>query len=482
MSLLVRIISGSADKGEYKFEQGFTLGRHHSSDIRFHDSAVSRFHAEVTFDGQWWWIKDLHSRNGTYLNGNRISFERLPGDAKVQLGPLGPELELHVRQEDEKISPPDRDRVSETQIIRHFFEGSGDEDAGEKTLMFRRAFQRAYRKKSRKYMALAVVSILLLLGSAGVIYYQKNRLNRLKATALDIFYSMKVLELDIGHLEDLVSRQAGARQVAALREKKHKFRELEQAYDRFVEDLGVYKGLAPGERIILKVARIFGECEVNVPEGFSSEVKRYIGKWKATGRLKRGMQRAISKGYDRMVAEIFSEYGVTPYFLFLGLQESGFNERAVGPRTKYGYAKGPWQFIPSTAKEYGLKLGPLYKKRAYDPLDQRFDFAKATEAAARYIRDIYNTEAQASGLLVMASYNWGHNRVRRIIKKMPRDPRRRNFWNLLKYTSIPKETYDYIFYIFSAAVICEDPQLFGFDMQCGSVAGTANSPDEIDGA
>ena len=46
---------------------------------------------------------------------------------------------------------------------------------------------------------------------------------------------------------------------------------------------------------------------------------------------------------------------------------------------------------------------------------------------------------------------------------MPENPADRNFWKLLKYQKIPQETYDYVFYIFSAMVIGENPRLFGFD-------------------
>ena len=66
----------------------------------------------------------------------------------------------------------------------------------------------------------------------------------------------------------------------------------------------------------------------------------------------------------------------------------------------------------------------------------------------------------------MASYNWGENRVNRLINEMPANPRDRNFWTFLdKYRhKIPQETYDYVFYIFSAAVIGENPRLFGFNL------------------
>ena len=157
------------------------------------------------------------------------------------------------------------------------------------------------------------------------------------------------------------------------------------------------------------------------------------------------------------------QHYLPPQFFYLALQESDFERAIVGPQTRYGIAKGIWQFIPATARRYGLETGPLLEVRRYDPKDDRFNFNKATMAAASYLRDIYTTEAQASGLLVMASYNWGENRVRKLIRKMPENPRQRNFWELIKQHKIPDETYDYVYYIFSAAVIGENPRLFGFD-------------------
>ena len=68
----------------------------------------------------------------------------------------------------------------------------------------------------------------------------------------------------------------------------------------------------------------------------------------------------------------------------------------------------------------------------------------------------------ASGLLVLASYNWGHNNVRKLIQKLPVNPKERNFWRLLKINKVPQQTYDYVYYVFSAAVIGENPSLFGF--------------------
>lgn len=123
-----------------------------------------------------------------------------------------------------------------------------------------------------------------------------------------------------------------------------------------------------------------------------------------------------------------------------------------------------WQFIPETAIKYGLRVGPLVDLSRPDLKDERHNFEKATNAAVRYLKFIYSTDAQASGLLVMSSYNWGEEKVVKLIRSMPANPKERNFWRLLTSyrDKIPQETYDYVFYIVSAAVIGENPRFFGF--------------------
>jgi hypothetical protein len=66
----------------------------------------------------------------------------------------------------------------------------------------------------------------------------------------------------------------------------------------------------------------------------------------------------------------------------------------------------------------------------------------------------------------MASYNWGEGHVIKMVRSLSPNPRDRNFWALLdKYRNrIPKQTYDYVFYIVSAAVIGENPRLFGIPL------------------
>ncbi len=124
-----------------------------------------------------------------------------------------------------------------------------------------------------------------------------------------------------------------------------------------------------------------------------------------------------------------------------------------------------WQFIPSTASEYNLALGPLKDEPKYDPSDQRHDENRSTQAAVSYLAYLYSTKAAASGLLVIASYNFGQTRIIERLDHLPNDPRERNFWNFYARGWLPAETRDYVLYIFSAALICEKPHLFNFAME-----------------
>jgi hypothetical protein len=465
ISVIVRW-SSTGGGGEKRFTETFVAGRSTECAIQFHDHAVSRKHLEVRFENGVWSVIDLESANGTFLDGEKVQVKALPDHAVIELGIGGPKLELEVERRKERTPAAAPGFSSETQIIKRYFDRDDSAPAGEQTMMFRRAFDQVHKKKSRKYLVMISFATVLLAVAAGVIVFQKKKIQALRASAEAIFYSMKSLELQVSRLEDAILLTADPKQVAELNAKREKFKGMEKEYDNFIKELGTYAKLSEEDRVILKVARMFGECEVNMPKGFVDEVKKYIGVWKSSGRLKAALNRAEQKGYAPLIIRILHDQNVPAQYLFLALQESNFDERAVGPPTRFGHAKGMWQFIPQTATLYGLKIGPLFEKGVYDAADERFDYVKETVAAAKYIRDMNNTNAQASGLLVMASYNWGESNVRQIIDKMPDNPRERNFWRLIAMKNIPKETYDYVYSIFSAAVICENPGLFKVDCNC----------------
>ena len=449
-----------------EFSATFSIGRADTCDVCIKHEYVSRKHVEISYQDGQWWVADLHSSNGLYLDGKRVDSTPIGKHVSVRLGVAGPLLDL------EALVPAARaqtagDHTIVERYVQHYFSQDGEEEVGDHTRFLRRAAVKVQQRQSRKYHWLIAALAAVLLGAAGYAWRAHQQLEAQKSSAQAIFYTIKTLDLDIGNLQRVV--QGSSYQGVGLAEiQKQRARrvDLEKSYDSFLASLKVYDPkLTARQKLILRVARIFGECELNMPKDFEAEVNRYIERWQSTDRLTTGIQKAKANGYIKPITDELLGQGLPPQFLYLALQESGFEAYANGPPTAKGIAKGMWQFIPETAVKYGLHLGPLVDLRRPDPADERHHFDKETRAAVRYIKDLYCTDAQASGFLVMACYNWGEGRVLRLVDSMPDNPRERNLWQLLaKYKDqIPQETYDYVFYIASAAVIGEDPRSFGFD-------------------
>lgn len=447
-----------------EFTSTFRIGRADQCDICIKHEYVSRQHVEISYkDGQWW-IEDLNSSNGIFLNGNKIMRSAVGPRLNVRLGVAGPILCLEVLEQP-KVSEGEHTIVE--RYIQRYFSDKSAEATSEHTVYLRRAAAQVHARERRTYQLLIAGLAVVLLAAGAYAWRVHYQLEAQKASAQELFYSMKGLDLDIGTLEKIV--QSSAYQGPALAEiQKQRARRLalEKSYDRFLTTLKVYDPkLTPKQKLILRVARIFGECEIDMPKDFEAEIDRYIKRWQETDRLRNDIQKAKDNGYIKPITDELLAQGLPPQFFYLALQESDFDPYSSGPPTSKGYAKGMWQFIPETALKYGLRVGPLAALPKRDPGDERHNFDKATKAAAQYLKDLYDTDAQASGLLVMACYNWGEGRVLPLVRTMPDNPRERNFWRLLtKYKDrVPQETYDYVFYIASAAVIGEDPHLFGFD-------------------
>lgn len=442
-----------------KFTQPFRVGRAADNDLVIDDPSVSEYHAEVSFDNAQWWIKDLDSTNGTIIGGHPIDRAPVTSSVKVRLGYDGPALTFSLEGAEHHARPTLAQEPSENAIVERYLGDREPGDMSRRTKLVRRALKNEQERRSQKYAFGLLVLFLAAIAAGAYAFIQRQAVLRQQAAAADLFYAMKSLELDISRLQLSVAEQQSYRDRRA---------DLEKRYQDFIEELGIYgAGTTEADRLIYQVVHKFGESEANVPKEFIKEVRRYVDRWTSTPRLVEAIGRAGQHGYGQRIADIMLSHGLPPQLFYVALQESEFKIDAVGPPTRFGIAKGMWQLIPGTARAYGLQTGPLVGVRRYDPRDDRHDFDKSTRAAAQYLRDIYTTDAQASGLLVVASYNWGQTRLLRLLRTMPESPQERNFWNLLtRYRDqIPVETYDYVMKIVSAAVIGEKPRLFGFEFE-----------------
>jgi soluble lytic murein transglycosylase-like protein len=293
-----------------------------------------------------------------------------------------------------------------------------------------------------------------------------------------------MLDLQISQLRSVIEGTGNAQLADQLRQLEQSRRRMTSRYDGYVKNLGVYRRLTRSEQVIYRIARVFNESEFGMPADFVERVKNTIyDYWLAPagkGRFLGAIQEAGRAGHTAFIVQTMQRHGLPAQLFYLALQESDLNTKAIGPLTRWGRAKGMWQFIPSTATRYALDPGPYPDKNMIDPHDERHDFRKSTEAAARYLQTMYSTLAQASGLLVIASYNWGEERVvgraaqlpgpqaipKESLEGIPENPSERNYWSFLgKYQDrMPEETKDYVLKIFAAAVLGEDPRQFGLDL------------------
>lgn len=128
--------------------------------------------------------------------------------------------------------------------------------------------------------------------------------------------------------------------------------------------------------------------------------------------------------YFMLIDNILAQYGLPKELKYLAVIESNLSTRA----TSWVGAGGPWQFMPYTARDYGLVVNSVQ--------DDRRDYYKSTHAAARYLLTLYGQ--MKDWLLVIAAYNGGPGRVYSAIKKSGS----RNFWNLQYY--LPTESRNHV--------------------------------------
>jgi len=128
----------------------------------------------------------------------------------------------------------------------------------------------------------------------------------------------------------------------------------------------------------------------------------------------------------------------------LPLIESAFNPAARSDQS----AVGIWQFIPSTATHYGLDVSGTN--------DQRKDIVASTDAAIRYLNDLYNS-FDGDWLLALAAYNTGPGNLRRAIRKAKRAGIDPVFWNL----NLPTETRNYVPRLIAATKMISHPHAYG---------------------
>lgn len=161
--------------------------------------------------------------------------------------------------------------------------------------------------------------------------------------------------------------------------------------------------------------------------------KKYMSSRKKTFEVV--MQRNINGKIFAMMDKVFDKYDIPHELKYLSVIESALNNKALSPVGAYG----PWQFMPSTGRMMGLKVG--------SSLDERSDWVKSTHAACKYLNYLYNMFDD--WLLVIAAYNSGPRPVLNAMNKTGKN----DFWSIKKY--LPSETQNHVMAFVATATAFE---------------------------
>src|SRR6516165_9196695 len=197
--------------------------------------------------------------------------------------------------------------------------------------------------------------------------------------------------------------------------------------------------------------RAKAEAEIKVtksdlPLVLNDEVAMFINYF-SSPRGHATLEHALARAgrYRDMILRILKEEGVPQDLIYLAQAESGFQPLAL---SRAG-ARGMWQFMATSATPYGLQ-------RTWW-LDDRQDPEKATRAAARNLKDLYNQFGD--WYLAMAAYNCGASNVQHAVERTGYA----DFWELYQRGVLPQETRNYVPIILAVTIMAKNPAQYGLE-------------------
>jgi membrane-bound lytic murein transglycosylase D len=214
-------------------------------------------------------------------------------------------------------------------------------------------------------------------------------------------------------------------------------RDLEEAYSEIVEREG---GPVNAPQVDLEAA-------VSMPIPDHRTIQGALNYFSTSLRDKIQTSLLRSARYRAMIDKALAEHRLPKALAYLPVIESAY----IPTLTSRVGAHGIWQFMPDTAREYGLRVDWW--------VDERADPERSTRAAAAYLKDLYRQFEDWP--LALAAYNCGPGRVRRALDRTGAT----SFWELLELTAVPKETRGYVPTFYATLLIASDPAAHGFHLE-----------------
>ena len=175
------------------------------------------------------------------------------------------------------------------------------------------------------------------------------------------------------------------------------------------------------------------------------KVRQFVKYYSSTGKIRFQELLERSGKYMPMISKVLRQEGLPEELGYLALLESEF---VATTRSRNG-AVGLWQFVATTARQYGLRIDEW--------VDERRDPVKSTRAAARYLKDLHDYYGR--WYLAAAAYNAGP----RIVDNALRQSGAKDFWSIKAQAQLSEETRNFVPKFVAIALIALAPKKYGFD-------------------
>ena len=185
----------------------------------------------------------------------------------------------------------------------------------------------------------------------------------------------------------------------------------------------------------------------DIPIVYNDEVENWLDYFTGNGRKHFAVYLERKAKIEPLIQPKLKKSGLPQDLIYLAMIESGFSTSAYS----HAGASGPWQFIRSTGRLFGLQSNWW--------VDERRDPLKSTDAAIAYLDRLHGEFGD--WWLACAAYNSGEMKIRRAIAKL----NTRNFFEIAENRkALRRETKDYVPKMMAAAIIGKNPEQFGFEV------------------
>jgi hypothetical protein len=309
--------------------------------------------------------------------------------------------------------------------------------------------------KKRAWLILGTVSTVALIIVSVLLYQNMGYRGKLKQQA-NLLSTARTLESQLAQTTQAGPAENDEEKAVLVSKLRAAERQLMSVRSNLKSSdlINTYKN--PLGREIHTILEGFGKRDYIVPDIFINQVEKHIYSFTKTS-SRNIMQRSFANSpkYKQIIENELLKQGMPLAFFYLSMHESLLDSAII---SKAG-ARGLWQFMPGTARDYGLKVPQNWEELPAEE-DQRTDPRLATQAGVKYVKTLYAEFGDVA--LAMAAYNAGEGRIRKALRSIEDPVNNRDFWYIYRLGNLAEETNQYVPKIIATMIIDKNHARYGF--------------------